>query len=93
MPLLSEPLSGNNSDAPIASVVPVELMIGDDDEDTAPLHAMSQDAGAYLRSFSWCKEVRGSFFGGGVGGIIAGVPIQHSPRPIRRQFMDLDNRR
>jgi len=46
-------------------------MTGDDDEDTALLRGMSQDAEAYLRSFSWCKEVRGSFFGGGVGGIIA----------------------
>jgi hypothetical protein len=32
---------------------------------------MSQDAEAYLSSFSWCKEVLGSFFGGGVGSIIA----------------------
>jgi hypothetical protein len=71
MPLLPEPPSGNNSDAPIAGVVPVELMTGDDDEDTALLRRMSQDAEAYLRSFSWCKEALGSFFGGGVGGIIA----------------------
>ena len=71
MPLLPEPPSGNDSDAPIAGVVPVELMTGDDDEDTSLLRGMSQDAEGYLRSFSWCKEVRGSFFGGGVGGIIA----------------------
>lgn len=71
MPLLSDPPSGNDSDAPIAGVVPVEVMIGDDDEDTALLRAMWRDAGTYLRSFSWCREVRDSFFGGGVGGIIA----------------------
>jgi hypothetical protein len=71
MPLLPKPPSGNDSDAPIAGVVPVELMTGEDDEDTALLRRMSQDAEAYLRSFSWCKEVSGSFFGGGVGGIIA----------------------
>jgi hypothetical protein len=71
MPLFPEPPSGNDSDGPIAGVVPVELMTGDDDEDTALLRRMSQDAEAYLRSFSWCKEVSGSFFGGGVGGIIA----------------------
>jgi hypothetical protein len=71
MPLLPEPPSGNNSDAPIAGVVPVELMTGEDEEDTAFLRGMSQDAEAYLRSFSWCKEVQGSFFGGGVSGIIA----------------------
>jgi hypothetical protein len=71
MPLLPQPPSGNDSDAPIAGVVPVELITGDDDEDTALLRGMGQDAEGYLRSFSWCKEVRGSFFGGGVGGIMA----------------------
>ena len=71
MPLLPEPSSRNDSDAPIAGVVPVELITGDDDEDTALLRRMAQAAEAYLRSFSWCKEVSGSFFGGGVGGIIA----------------------
>src|SRR5205085_1864805 len=71
MTLLPEPPSGNDSDAPIADVVAVELMTGDDDGDTALLRRMSQDAEAYLRSFSWCKEVLGSFFGGGVGGIFA----------------------
>jgi hypothetical protein len=71
MPLLPEPSSRNDSDAPIAGVVPVELMTGDDDEDAALLRRMSQDAEAYLRSFSWRKKVSGSFFGGGVGGIIA----------------------
>lgn len=71
MPPLPKLPSGNDSDAPIAGVVPIQLMRGDDDEDTALLHAMAQDAGSYIRSFSWCKEVRGSFFGGGVGGIIA----------------------
>ena len=71
MTLLPEPPSGNNLDAPIAGVVPVEQMTGDDDEETALLLGMAQDAEAYLRSFSWCKEVLGSFFGGGVGAIIA----------------------
>lgn len=71
MPLLPEPPSGNESDAPVAGVVPIELMTGEDDEDTSLLRRMSQDAEAYLCSFPWCKEVLGSFFGGGVGGIIA----------------------
>ena len=41
MTLLPEPPSGNNSDAPIAGVVPVEHMTGDDDEETALLRGMS----------------------------------------------------
>ena len=71
MPPLPDPPQENDSDAPIAGVVPVELMTGDDAQDTALLRRMSQDAEAYLRSFPWCKTVSGSFFGGGVGGIIA----------------------
>jgi hypothetical protein len=71
MPLLPESPSRNDSDAPIAGVVPVDLMTGDDEEETALLRAMSEHAEGYVRSFSWCKEVRSSFFGGGVGGIIA----------------------
>jgi hypothetical protein len=93
MPLLPEPPSRNNSDAPIAGVVPVELLAGGDDEDTALLRGMSQDAEAYLRSFSWCKEVQGSFFGGGVGGIIAVFLFNIRAAQTRCGFVDLDNRR
>jgi hypothetical protein len=47
------------------------MMKGDDEEETFLLQKMSRDAEAYLRSFSWCEDVRSSFFGGGVGGVIA----------------------
>jgi len=46
-------------------------MRGEDDEDTCLLQQMSHDAEAYLRSFSWCRDVQTSFFGGGVGGVFA----------------------
>jgi len=67
----SEPSSASDSDAPVAGVVPVERMAGDDEDDTALLRGMSKEAEAYLRSFSWCGNVFSSFFGGGVGGIFA----------------------
>src|ERR1700704_1264925 len=71
MTLPSEQPSGNDSDAPVAGVVPVERMTGDDDEDAALLRGMSTGAEEYLRSFSWCGDVLSSFFGGGVGGVFA----------------------
>jgi hypothetical protein len=61
----------HDSDAPVAGVVPVHSMKGDDEKDTLLLQQMSRDAEAYLRSFSWCGDVQTSFFGGGVGGLFA----------------------
>jgi hypothetical protein len=58
-------------DAPVGGVTPVEHMAGDDEEDTRLLQQMSREAEIYLRSFSWCGDVRSSFFGGGVGGVFA----------------------
>lgn len=60
-----------DSDMPVAGMVPVERMTGDDAEDTTLLRGMSKEAEAYLRSFSWCGDVLSSFFGGGVGGVFA----------------------
>ena len=56
---------------PPKSVVPIEKMIGDDDEDNILLQQMSKDAEEYIRSFSWCGGILRAFFGGGVGGIFA----------------------
>jgi hypothetical protein len=68
MKLPSEPLG---SEAPVAGVVPVHSMTGDDEQDTLLLGEMSLKAAAYIRSFSWCENVLSSFFGGGVGGVFA----------------------
>jgi hypothetical protein len=46
-------------------------MVGDDEEDTALLLHMFEEAEQYLRSFSWCKSIVESFFGDGIGGIVA----------------------
>jgi hypothetical protein len=67
----SESYSGSDSDTPVAGVVPIASIVGEDEEDTASLRRMSMGADAYLRSFSWCGEVLRAFFGGGVGGIFA----------------------
>jgi hypothetical protein len=46
-------------------------IVGDDEEDTALLRKMLEDARHYISSFPWCETVLSSYFGGGVGGIFA----------------------
>lgn len=69
--MIKPPPEPHDSGAPVVGVVPVLSMTGEDEQDTILLHQMSREAEAYLRSFSWCGEVRSSFFGGGVGGVFA----------------------
>lgn len=67
MPSNSEP----DDVSPVPDVVPVERMSGDDDEDTAFLREMLEHAKNYIRSFSWCDSIVGSYFAGGVGKVFA----------------------
>jgi hypothetical protein len=55
----------------LKGVVPIEHTFGDDAEDTDLLRKMAERANEYLRSFRWCKEIRESYFGDGIGGIVA----------------------
>ena len=75
----SEQDSGTNAVVPIPNVVPTECMVGDDDEDTALLQQMLQDAKNYIRSFSWCESILGSYFAGGVGKVFAIFLFNISP--------------
>jgi hypothetical protein len=83
MPPLKMPPEGD-ADAPVEGVVPVELMAGDDEEDTKLLRVMSSEAEAYIHSFSWCGEISSVYFGGGVGGIFA--IFLFKIRPTRPEF-------
>jgi hypothetical protein len=56
---------------PVKGVVPVDQMVGGDDEDTKLLRAMASGAEKYIRSFSWCKSIREVYFGDGYGGVVA----------------------
>ena len=56
---------------PLKSVVPVDQMVGGDDEDTKLLRVMASSAENYVRSFSWCKKIREVYFGDGYGGVVA----------------------
>ncbi len=54
-----------------AELVSTASMVGDDDEDTALLRQMSDEATEYISSFSWCATIVATYFGGGVGGVFA----------------------
>ena len=54
-------------------------MAGDDERDTELLRKMLDDAVGYLSSFDWCASIRESFFGDGVGGIVAVFLFQIVP--------------
>jgi hypothetical protein len=71
-----------NPKPPAPGLVPIEAMVGDDDEDTTLLRKMASDAESFLRSHRWCPEARVAYFGGGVGGIFAVFLCQvKSPSP------------
>src|ERR1700719_3070690 len=67
----SEQDSGPDVDAPVPNVVRAERILGDDDQDTALLQQMLEEAKNYLLSFPWCESILGSYFAGGVGKIFA----------------------
>ncbi len=56
---------------PVKGVVPLAQMTGGDAEDTQLLHLMASGAEKYIRSFTWCKNIREIFFGDGYGGVVA----------------------
>ena len=48
----------------MSGVVPAHGIGADDEKDTKLLRHMLRDSEAYIRSFSWCKDVVSSFFDG-----------------------------
>src|SRR5467141_2544716 len=61
---------------------------GDDDEDTALLQQMLEEARNYILSFSWCESILGSYFAGGVGKVFAIFLFNISPaRPDVDKWM------
>ena len=61
----------SNQSVPVKGVIPLERMIGGDDEDTRLLRVMAAGAEEYIRSFPWCKSIREVDFGDGYGGVVA----------------------
>lgn len=54
-----------------SKVTPAPHLRGDSEEDTALLHGLLKEAEGYLCSFEWCQRIIDSYFGIGVGGVVA----------------------
>jgi hypothetical protein len=64
-------MDNSKSTIPVRGVIPLDQMVGGDDEDTQLLRAMASGADTYIRSFPWCKSIREAYFGDGYGGVVA----------------------
>jgi hypothetical protein len=68
----------NNID--FSKVVSATQMAGDTENDTELLKEMLREAEAYLSAFDWCETIRESYFGLGVGSIVAVFLFRIIPR-------------
>jgi hypothetical protein len=64
-------MASTDSRPPVGGVIPIEKMVGDDEEDTKLLRSMAAQGQEFLLCFRWCKEVREIYFGDGYGGVVA----------------------
>lgn len=64
-------MENTNRNIPVKGIIPLDQMLGGDDEDTALLRVMASGAEKYIRSFPWCNSVREVYFGDGYGGVVA----------------------
>ncbi len=63
-------MDSTNIRLPVTGVVPVEQMAGEDADETAMFQLAVRAAQKYLGAFPWCRQVLGSYFGDGIGGVI-----------------------
>lgn len=59
------------SEPDMRKVVPVNKMRDGDAQDEILLRKMFEEATTYLKSHKWCPEIEETYFGFGVGGVIA----------------------
>lgn len=57
--------------AAASALVALEAMCGENAEETRLLQGMAEAAREYLASYTWCRQIQETYFGGGVGGIFA----------------------
>jgi hypothetical protein len=67
----AKPLRDSVSQLGIWGVVPIDKMMGDEPDGTALLLKLRDSACQYLLSFPWCVSILETYFGDGVGGIVA----------------------
>lgn len=55
----------------LSKVVPTATMTGEAEDETGLLREMRDEAVRYVTSFGWCRLIVDSYFGLGVGGVVA----------------------
>lgn len=63
----------------LSDLVPIEEMRGDSKKDRLLLRKMFREARDYLLSFKWCRSIRCTWFGWGVGGVCAAFLFEIRP--------------
>lgn len=69
-----------NDQIDFSKVVPITDMVGDDHDDTELLRQSFKEATSYLESQTWCQHIEQSYFGLGVGGIVAVFLFRITPK-------------
>lgn len=64
---------------PAKHVVPLTSIDGESLEEKKLLLDLASQAREFIRSFSWCRDLREQYFGNGVGGIVGIFLIRISP--------------
>lgn len=64
-------MAEEKSALPVRCVVPIDEMVGEDEQDTGVLRALASDSESYIQSFSWCKAIREFYFGSNYRGMVA----------------------
>ena len=59
------------TDVDMRTVTPTANMAGEDDEETEQLRGALREAAEFLMSFPWCHGIAESYFGLGIGGVLA----------------------
>jgi hypothetical protein len=68
-------------DLPVSGVVPILEMFGEDEDETQRLLKMEKRARDFISSFAWCEDIRGFYYGAGIGDVF-GVFLAHI-EPVR----------
>jgi hypothetical protein len=75
----AELMSEDTTEFPFRGVGPIDGIFHKDEEELRLLRQMAQEAQEYLQGFSWCKDIREGYFGGGYGGVVAVFLFRISP--------------
>jgi hypothetical protein len=63
----------------LAKLIPIERMVGEDEQETAEFQELYARAQKYIGSFKWCIDIRNAYFGLGVAYIVGVFYFEITP--------------